>query len=61
MIAGFDIVYYGPEPWAGMWRNRHHLLSRLARGNRRHDSSANLAREVDGADYLRPGRYGRRP
>ncbi len=34
MITGVDIVYYGPEPWAGMWRNRHHLLSRLARSNR---------------------------
>jgi UDP-galactopyranose mutase len=34
MIEGLDIVYYGPEPWVGMWRNRHRLLSRLARANR---------------------------
>jgi glycosyltransferase involved in cell wall biosynthesis len=34
MISDLDIVYYGPEPWAGMWRNRHQLLSRLARANR---------------------------
>jgi glycosyltransferase involved in cell wall biosynthesis len=34
MIQGYDFVYYGPEPWAGMWRNRHQLLSRLARANR---------------------------
>ncbi|MCX6031096.1 MAG: glycosyltransferase [Chloroflexi bacterium] len=34
MITGLDFVYYGPEPWAGMWRNRHQLLSRLARANR---------------------------
>lgn len=34
MIEGLNFVYYGPEPWAGMWRNRHHLLSRLARCNR---------------------------
>ncbi len=34
MIEGRDFVYYGPEPWAGMWRNRHQLLSRLARANR---------------------------
>lgn len=24
-----SILYFGPEPWEGMWRNRHHLLSRL--------------------------------
>jgi glycosyltransferase involved in cell wall biosynthesis len=34
MIEDLDIVYYGPEPWAGMWRNRHQLLTRLARANR---------------------------
>ena len=25
-----SILYFGPEPWDGMWRNRHHLLSRLS-------------------------------
>ena len=34
MIRGEDFVYYGPEAWQSMWRNRHHLLSRLARANR---------------------------
>lgn len=46
MIEGFDLVYYGPEPWAGMWRNRHHLLSRLARCNR--------VVYVEPQPYLRP-------
>jgi len=27
------IVYFGPEPWAGLWRNRHQLMTRLARTN----------------------------
>ncbi len=34
MIRGEDFVYYGPEVWQSMWRNRHQLLSRLARANR---------------------------
>jgi len=34
MIRGESIVYYGPEVWQSMWRNRHQLLSRLARANR---------------------------
>lgn len=34
MIANETFVYFGPEPWASMWRNRHQLLSRLARANR---------------------------
>lgn len=46
MIEGLDFVYYGPEPWAGMWRNRHHLLSRLARCNR--------VVYVEPQPYLRP-------
>ena len=33
MIRGEDFVYYGPEGWQSMWRNRHQLLSRLARAN----------------------------
>ncbi len=28
------IIYFGPEPWEGMWRNRHQLMSRLARTNK---------------------------
>ena len=27
------IIYFGPEPWAGLWRNRHQLMSRLAKHN----------------------------
>ncbi len=34
MIAGLEILYFGPEPWEGMWRNRHQLLTRLAHANR---------------------------
>jgi glycosyltransferase involved in cell wall biosynthesis len=34
MITGESLVYFGPEQWDSMWRNRHHLLSRLARANR---------------------------
>ncbi len=33
MIANETLVYYGPEVWHSMWRNRHQLLSRLARAN----------------------------
>ncbi len=34
MISSESFVYYGPEQWQSMWRNRHQLLSRLARANR---------------------------
>lgn len=34
MIAGESFVYFGPERWHSMWRNRHQLLSRLARANK---------------------------
>lgn len=34
MISGESFVYFGPEQWDSMWRNRHHLLSRLAHANR---------------------------
>lgn len=34
MIRGESIVYFGPEQWDSMWRNRHQLLSRLAAGNK---------------------------
>jgi glycosyltransferase involved in cell wall biosynthesis len=33
VISGESFVYFGPEPWLSMWRNRHHLLSRLAANN----------------------------
>ena len=28
------IIYFGPEDWEGMWRNRHQLMSRLAGRNK---------------------------
>jgi glycosyltransferase involved in cell wall biosynthesis len=34
MLKGFDFVYFGPEPWGGLWRNRHQLLTLLAAHNR---------------------------
>lgn len=34
MITGESFVYFGPEPWQSMWRNRHQLMSRLAAANR---------------------------
>ncbi len=27
------IFYFGPEPWDGLWRNRHQLMSRFAKNN----------------------------
>ena len=33
MLSGQTLVYFGPEPWEGMWRNRHQLMSRFARNN----------------------------
>jgi glycosyltransferase involved in cell wall biosynthesis len=30
MLAGHDLVYFGPEKWDGLWRNRHQLMSRFA-------------------------------
>jgi glycosyltransferase involved in cell wall biosynthesis len=34
MISGENIIYFGPEKWEGMWRNRHHLMSRFSHQNR---------------------------
>jgi glycosyltransferase involved in cell wall biosynthesis len=33
ILAGHDIIYFGPGKWDGMWRNRHQLMSRFARYN----------------------------
>ena len=30
MITGRSILYFGPEQWDGLWRNRHQLMSRFA-------------------------------
>jgi len=34
VITGDNIIYFGPEKWQGMWRNRHHLMSRFAKHNK---------------------------
>lgn len=33
VLKGETIIYFGPGSWAGLWRNRHQLMSRLARHN----------------------------
>jgi len=33
MLSGETIIYFGPEPWEGLWRNRHQLMSRFAAQN----------------------------
>ncbi len=34
LLSGETIVCFAPEPWDGLWRNRHQLMTRLARHNR---------------------------
>lgn len=34
MIKGHDILCFAPGPWDDIWRNRHHIMTRLARANR---------------------------
>jgi glycosyltransferase involved in cell wall biosynthesis len=34
MIEGHDILCFAPGPWDDIWRNRHQLMTRLARANR---------------------------
>jgi len=34
MLEGHDILCFAVEPWEGVWRNRHQIMSRLARRNR---------------------------
>jgi len=34
MLKGHDIIYFGPEKWHGLWRNRQQLMSVFARQNR---------------------------
>ncbi len=33
MLAGETILCVAPDPWAGLWRNRHQIMTRLARRN----------------------------
>jgi glycosyltransferase involved in cell wall biosynthesis len=34
VLTGHNIVYFGPEKWDGLWRNRHQLMARFARSNK---------------------------
>src|SRR3990172_910949 len=34
MLKGWSLVYFGPGPWDGLWRNRHQLMSVFARHNK---------------------------
>lgn len=33
MLSGETIICFAPDPWAGLWRNRHQIMTRLARRN----------------------------
>ncbi len=33
VLAGETILCFAPDPWAGLWRNRHQIMTRLARAN----------------------------
>ena len=46
------IIYFGPEPWSGLWRNRHQLMSRFAR----HNKVFYVEPPTNIRDCLRPGR-----
>lgn len=34
MLEGYDILLFAPGPWDEIWRNRHHIFTRLATRNR---------------------------
>jgi glycosyltransferase involved in cell wall biosynthesis len=34
MLQGHHLIYFGPDRWHGLWRNRHQLMSRFAQHNR---------------------------
>ena len=46
MLANQDIICFAPENWRHIWRNRHQIMTRLARRNR--------ILFVEPAPYLRP-------
>ena len=52
VLKGETIIYFGPEPWTGLWRNRHQLMSRFARHNKVYyvEPPTNIR------DCLKPGR-----
>ena len=33
MLSGETIICMAPDPWEGLWRNRHQIMTRLARRN----------------------------
>lgn len=33
MLIGETILCFAPDPWAGLWRNRHQIMTRLAQHN----------------------------
>ena len=33
MLLGETIICFAPDPWAGLWRNRHQIMTRLAKRN----------------------------
>lgn len=33
MLSGETIICFAPDPWAGLWRNRHQIMTRLAKRN----------------------------
>jgi hypothetical protein len=34
MLKGHNFIYFGPEKWDGLWRNRHQLMSRFSKLNK---------------------------
>ena len=32
-LAGETVICMAPDPWEGLWRNRHQIMTRLARHN----------------------------
>jgi glycosyltransferase involved in cell wall biosynthesis len=33
VLSGQTIICFAPDPWAGLWRNRHQIMTRLAKRN----------------------------
>jgi len=46
MLTGYNLIYFGPEKWDGLWRNRHQLMTIFAQRNR--------VLYVEPRAYLRP-------
>ncbi len=55
MLSGETIIYFGPEPWKGLWRNRHQLMSRFAE----HNDVYYVEPPTNIRDCLKPGRPGK--